>query len=522
MKTLKPQALWGLGIAGIPALISFFFYSPMLQGRLGLIDDHEYLRFLEVGGRNLLNIPAMLATTEVANFGETQRFRPASLTIKAFETVLHGTDGFQWYLWRVGFFVLMIFGLSLLGQKIIQRMTGLSTLWSAALGATFGLALAIAPAWLDIMTRLGPSEFYLAAGLVVLLWGSWYLLARNKDWLGGSLLAVGYALGVGSKENFLTALVPVLLILIIRFLQKGDLLPLALSGLLATSSAIYVALGFLPAISSAGSDVYGLTRSVSGALQVLFQVPQFWITLLASGLAAVIVLQKGSSAASIKVVTALLALSPLLLVGSESYFYQNSFFAGSYSPGRYGIVTELSTIIAVFMLGALGLSIRDRKTSSLKNIAVGVAAVAALVWTPQLTTALGYNAISKSNADFLNAQFSAIEQVSGQIPEGATGQLLYLVDEPYDYERIGATRQYFDWLSGEDPSYYMWTDFTNVEFDQVTFGLAEDLQVWSAEGNEGNKIRPLEELATESPLICVHFGAEPINSPCSQSFWVGG
>ena len=224
-----------------------------------------------------------------------------------------------------------------------------------------------------------------------------------------------------------------------------------------------------------------------------------------------------------KVLLALLSFSPLLIVLSESYFYQYSISAGgNFGPARYGVIAELTGILSLAFLGMAAFSLRTHPKSSLA-VPVSVAAIAGLILPlGQLGTSLGYREFSQANADYLNAQYQAIEQTANYIQEFSIEQVLYIVDEPYDYERISASRQYIEYLSDTESTYFLYTDFSRVQFDQFTLPLAESLQSWSEEGNSEWFLSPLDSLDQESSIICVHFGQNPDPLPCSQSQWIGG
>lgn len=514
----------GLGglAAGIPALFGFFLYSPMLGAKLGLIDDHEFIRFLSTGGRNISAIPAMLETSEIANFGETARFRPAYYSLRALGSVVHGTNGSQWFFFRILFFLLLLVAISLLVQKVSQRVFKLTDVPAAMLAAVTGLLIAGMASWQDIVTRLGPSELYLSLGLVITGWGLWYLATQKLQWLGSVLVTLGFSLAVGSKENSITLLGPLMLALLILFLFGSSKPALVVAAAISTLATTFTAAGFLPTVLSSGEDVYGASRSLSGALGAMVQLWPFWIS-LAVAVAGTVLSLRGQLGSSRKVLLALLSFSPLLIVLSESYFYQYSISAGgNFGPARYGVIAELTGILSLAFLGMAAFSLRTYPKSSLA-LPVAVAAIAGLILPlGQLGTSLGYRAFSQANAEYLNVQYQSIEQTANFIKETSIEQVLYIVDEPYDYERISASRQYIEYLSNTESTYFLYTDFSKVQFDQFTAPLAESLQSWSEEGNSEWFLSPLDSLDPESPLICVHFGQNPDPSPCAQSQWIGG
>ncbi|OJX66511.1 MAG: hypothetical protein BGO94_06490 [Micrococcales bacterium 72-143] len=76
-------------LAAVSFTTVFAFFGQLRHARLGLIDDHEILRFLGSDHRLLLwEIPSVLGTTELANWGEDGRFRPAYYFLRAVEVAL--------------------------------------------------------------------------------------------------------------------------------------------------------------------------------------------------------------------------------------------------------------------------------------------------------------------------------------------------------------------------------------------------------------------------------------------------
>lgn len=507
--------------AGVPALFGFYLYSPMLGAKLGLIDDHEFIRFLSVGSRDLTAIPAMLETSEVANFGETARFRPAYYSLRALGSVLHGTNGAQWYLFRVIFFLLLIVGLSLLIQKVASRAFKLSDTQATVLAAAAGLLIAGMAAWQDIVTRLGPSELYLSLGLLISGWGIWYLATKRLQFLGAVLISLGFSLAVGSKENTISLIAPLLLTMLLLWIAGSSKFALIAAGLVSISATAFTAAGFLPSVLSSGEDVYGASRSLSGALGAVFQLWPFWVALVV-GLVGILLALRTELPKLHKGLLSLLAFSPLLVTVSEAFFYQYSIVAGAFGPARYGVVTELTGILSLAFLAMAIIRIGSHPRSKLL-VPISIATAAGLlVPMGQLSNSFSYREFSEANASYLNAQFQSLAQTAELISASSIGQVLYIVDEPYDYERISASKQYIEYLSGAETKYFLYADFSKVQFDQFTLPLAESLQDWSGNGNADWEITALTSLNQEAATLCVHFGQTPDPSPCSESQWIGG
>lgn len=503
-----------------PAIYAFYVYSPMLAARLGLIDDHEFIRFLTIGGQNFAAIPSMLEGTEIGRFGETDRFRPAYYFFRAVGSVLHGTEGFQWYLVRILLFLAVVIAIAALVFVVSEKAFKLSAITSGLMAGSTGLLVAGMSSWNDIVTRLGPSELFVAWGLTVTAWGLWFLYTKKREWLGALLVALGFSLAVGSKENSISLIAPLAVALLLAVLQGGKLLWNLLAFAPSAAATLYTAMGFLPSVLSDGQDVYGQSRSIEGAFGAAVQIWQFWLALIVA-VVAIALGVKSSRSKIQKLLIAALGATPLFATFSESFFYQYSVSGGNFTPGRYAIVVELVGISSLVFIGLASFVLARSGLKALRPVAL---VTLAFTFFPlgQLAASGGYRAGAEANAQYLNAQFNALQSTANYLKEANVSQVLYLVDEPYDYERISASRQFIEYISGETRDYFLWTDFSRVQMDQFTLPLAEELQKWSAEGNQDWKLKPLDSIDNEAPLLCVHLGAEPQASPCSQSQWIGG
>lgn len=521
MKKIRQLNPLLLLVLAVPSAYALFLYSPMLGAKLGLIDDHEFISFLTVGGQSWSGLPTMLQNSEIAKFGEFERFRPAYAFFRAVGSILHGTDGFQWYLVRIGLFVAIIVALTALIYRLAVRYFDLDVKWAVSVAVIAGLMISSLSSWNDIVSRLGPSELYVVWGLVVTGWGLVFLFEKEKQALGAVLVALGFSLAVGSKENSISLIAPLLVALIFAGFRGASPALVSLAGLVSTGATIYTAMGFLPPILEDGQDVYGQSRSLGNAFLASFQLWPFWISLLLFAIGAFIALKSGLPTNQ-RLAAALLAGTPAFLVFSEAFFYQYSIASGVFSPSRYGVLVEMTGVLSLVCLTLFGTLGALAKRSALKGIALWAGIAVSLLPLGQVFTASSYRALAEQNANYLNAQYEAIESTASYLKAEDIKQILYIVDEPYDYERIDATKKYFKYLAGAERKYFLWTDFSEVQFDQFTSPLAEELQTWSKDGNPTWNIDPLDALDQDSQVLCVHFGASPDPSPCSSSQWIGG
>jgi hypothetical protein len=191
-------------IAVLVIALGFFaslcLIGGLAQSKLGLTDENDLPQY--VGARGTIGfseIPRVLVTTtEVGEFGLSQRFRPTYYLLRVTETALWGLDGRAWYRWRIVMFGVVI---AIMFWLYVQ-CTGL--IFGAALTA-YTLSFSM---WIDIWTRsTGPSEQYAALGTAVYALGVWFFVKRwlmcGKLTAACLMMAAGAVIAMGSKENML-------------------------------------------------------------------------------------------------------------------------------------------------------------------------------------------------------------------------------------------------------------------------------------------------------------------------------
>ena len=193
------RALLCLVVGGV---LSFWQLGPQRGAWWGLMDDGEALRFrAPATALALSDVPAVIASTEVGQFGTATRYRPVYYTVRVLEMWAWGASPARWYVARIVFF-----GLTLAGAAF--------ALWVLCGGwmAIAGLALLLGEwYWGDIWAHLGPAEQYAAMGTAALAIGV-ALARRGAGAAGLWMVAIGTAVAAGSKENFAVLMLPLLLV----------------------------------------------------------------------------------------------------------------------------------------------------------------------------------------------------------------------------------------------------------------------------------------------------------------------
>ncbi len=222
------------------AIFGFYLMGANFQAKLGIIDDHEIAWLLGPDGRVSIRefVPTLLKT-EVRQWGTYLRYRPSYYALRVAETALWKDKATLWYGTR---YVIFVVSMLLMYWILSNYVPGIVAY--AVIFYVFTM-----PFWPDLLTRLGPSEIYAVPASLIFAYG----ILKNRLWM----VAIGYAVCVGAKENFLV-LFPFLLAWIFckwkaKKLQKRDWLVT----LILTIYTTFIVTAILVATAKAGTDVYG-------------------------------------------------------------------------------------------------------------------------------------------------------------------------------------------------------------------------------------------------------------------------
>ena len=190
--------LWGmLIIAGL----GFWLFQGNFSAQWSPIDDHQLIFYIGPDGEMSLNeIPSLLLSTEIGQWGNSPRYRPSYFFVRLFEMWLWGDDLNCWYAARVAMFIASFCILFWLLRQ-----------WMGAFHAlVFVLITMGADYWGEIFARLGPAETYTVLGSALYALGFVQAVvtlrtapATSTKLSSSILMLAGAFLAIGSKENFL-------------------------------------------------------------------------------------------------------------------------------------------------------------------------------------------------------------------------------------------------------------------------------------------------------------------------------
>jgi len=516
----------------VACLSTWFYFSELLRGKLGLIDDHEYLSYL--GPDRVITwieFWDLLGQSEAGNWGVSTRFRPGYQFLRILQTKFFLGDASLWYSSRL---VLFAFALFLIGFAVWISAGKLLRSYRLSLGKALVIQTVVSVwamlsavslnSWSDILTRLGPSEIFVFVGLALMCFGLVAMRSSSKSWIWGATANVGFILAVSNKENAVLLLVPLMIFILIQI--PTDRFPKVNTFMLMLSVffGAWVASSVVVAVSRTGVDIYNEQRSISIMLQALVGNP---LTPLVALFAVVVPFfelvlnqlsdrqfQKSSSGLLYNLRThpiSLVAVSILTVYIGEHYFYQNSIVGGVFQPARYGMVTELTMVlislaVIILTLRAFGLLNKGLLPIGLKTLAAVLAI--GLIYSsmgPIFSAAANYPKISQGLVAQKIQQMSVIDSMAQTLAESPDMQVLIFADEPFDYERVYSLPIFLDFYSGRKVNFYLDTRIPDeLKPDAYFQGLANSLDKISLEG--GWKISPLGEFDIEKEVLCIYFG----------------
>ena len=238
---------------------SYYMLGDNLRAQWWIIDDHEIMRYLgEDGHLDFKDIPSKLLTeTEVGNFGGSPRYRPSYYFLRLLETALWGNYPKLFYL--TWFLILSFFFMVcwLITKETIGFIGGYF-FTAATMSFTY---------WIDIFSRLGSSETYAVLGISLFCLGFYRYLKEksfNTSFLTWSCIFWGAIISIGSKENLILLVIPVVWLLWDSFKKKRLTLIKLIICISIISFSAFIALSILLSISArGGQDVY--SNNVSGS-----------------------------------------------------------------------------------------------------------------------------------------------------------------------------------------------------------------------------------------------------------------
>jgi hypothetical protein len=539
-RSVVGAAAAGLGVVLVVALI--YLYGPMTSAKFGVIDDHQILSYFGTNKSvSIFDLPRILVTqTEVGSWGHTKRFRPVYFIFRILETAWHGLSPAAWYLTRIVILGAVAAGLGFAAFRAANAgsESRARQLCSLGVAALTGILVITLPASSDIVMRLGPSEIYVALGLMMLCVGigqAWLVRSRSWAWV---LTAIGAIIAIGSKEDGLIILPVIAAIYILRFPGGRARITAIGAGVIVLLFSAYVALGFLPAVAESGRDVYENSRSVGMFVHEL-QGNEF-VAIAAIALLVTFVsdtvLQRpaiGTARSGRNGFLAFLDRRPHAIVAAvcmyvvlaELYFYQSYFIDNSFTVARYGLLTELATTVAIAAAVAALVELILRGRLRIAAIAALIVVLALPPTVEQSVAAVqNYRAESTGISAQLDLQYAQIQRGVADVKRYPDSQVVIFVQSPWEGEpAVGLTS--FLRLDDHITSIFLRTTLpNNPAANNLEIVIVNELKRVAADGGweqNGWRVRPYVEYDPSHRTACFYFDTRPAKTEmCSVTYGI--
>ncbi len=502
-------------VLAVSLLFGYTLLRVNFSAQMGMIDDHEVVSFLGSDQKiYLVEMPQLLAKTEVGQIGHSLRFRPVYYTLRIVESMLWRDQATLWYGTRLAILTISL----AMGWYLLEPLIG-------GFGAASALLYIMAwDYWKDIWTRLGPSEIYAVPAVLLFLIGLINILRvkKVKAWHWAALL-VGFVVSVGSKENFFFLLIPLLLVIYKKWRTSSWHVRIFM--LLTLTFGLAVTVDLYWATHLAGSNFYHESLSLPARLKLAFvKTPKllYWyralpLLLVSSGIGVITyrIADKLQREKLRKIAKYLSWVVAMLMIGISTQV----FFYGDMWPSnnRYDfpgllMIQGVSLAAAVWAIFSLKVSGHTRLSMLVK----GILTVYLLIWTYQK----GYYPIkneAERNASRTNYFQAQLTQTRGLLDLHPDAAIIFVSNTPLAYEQIAAMRRYLLFYGYPDKMYFRYLG--NKETDSLYGALADSMQgisrMGGTRGDDSWGFLPTEQFPAND-CVALMFGEE-LNSECTKS-----
>jgi hypothetical protein len=262
-------------------MAGLYLLGDLLGAWFHSADDHNIANRLSRDPAGFSGWWDLWMNSEVANFGNSERYRPTLWGVQALEIVTFGANPGAMYAVRIVFFAVLLGALLFTLQQ--------TTNWMIA--AALGVYIANFSVWSDAFARsLVIPEAHAAAFFGVALIGITTAIQRLNSAQRADapvlVAAIGMAVAAGAKENFVFLAAPVLALIVYALFRHRLSWWVAAICFVMFASPAAVAWTIYNYVAAQGADFYGRDASPSTRLSVLatWAPPAFAITALMASL----------------------------------------------------------------------------------------------------------------------------------------------------------------------------------------------------------------------------------------------
>ncbi len=488
----------------------------MTKSQFGLIDDHMIISFLGSDKVYLFNDIVVYLKDFFSGYG-SDRYRPTYYLLKHTETFLFQADPSLWYASRIVMTSIAIFFISHTVSKISLSVAKNRSYFVPYILLVFTILVIINFEFVnDITTRLGPGESYLFPLTAIGLYAGYKSLVEDENIWAYALLCFIFLIGLGIKENFYIFIVPITYVYIkkIRYLTVPKRTSFSILYLITLSIFLWFMLGIVRNFLKTSSDIYGNSRSLGLFVATLMENRYFLYSILPLIL-LVLILVKNFVKQRVKKVNLnsyiFSAVLGVLILSSETFFYQNYIYNDKFGTPRYSTFSALA-----FSMISLTLIIRIQnevqnifQTSKFVNYIFQLKPYflvfsTILIITTNLSTLLNYRNTSFNNSLKLNKEMDSVRLGGAYLDKLKSSQINIVVNEPHHYEYLYSIAVFSRFYSNNESKIFA-TIQINVDALETGFKreLALGMMNWSTEGNPLNTISPTVLQNEKDKIICL-------------------
>jgi len=463
----------------LSSVLAILMFGVNIKAQWWVIDDHEIVYFL--GSDHVLKVNEiwgkLINNTEVAHYLHYPRFRPIYYTLRLLESWAWGAHPALWYAFRIFIFALFV---SFFWYLISQSA-------GSVIGGFIALYMATQMYWLDIISRLGPSESYAALGLVLFGLGTFIIYRSNKI-AGWWCILLGTIICAGSKENFLFLILP--LGHIVWDFYRRRQLNLTRIALSLGACAWILWIGFVVVVSARayGGDVYNNSVGIIARLHILIKLLERFDVIVLLFICVLLLFAKQifrikdlailEYAKETTIITVVLTL----IYVSQIFFYNGAWPTGTrYDfPGLLIWPIVFAVLLSFFYKITLTDSLSKFRTSLILLSALG----AFLLACSQLNNIREIRIKNDQNVDKTAAFSMKMEQLASLGTQHPGYVIIFQTDNPVsDYEPVFSYFWFLRFYGTQNPISFLWAGRKPEAYsNQFKAALARNLRDLSVYG----------------------------------------
>ncbi len=488
-KLVLPTARFnGLVILLASAAMVLSLHGPSLQAKWGVIDDHEIMNYLGQDGKlTMKEWSQFVSQSGALHPGVSLRYRPVYDIFRLTEVGLWDNNPQAWYIVRLTILSLFIATAWYITQSIIGFAGG-------GLLATYILT---ADYWKDIVARLGPSEVYVALGLLIFAFCTHRLLRIKPHWSQWLGIFIGFIIMIGAKENAVV-LAPLLFIPLVISYQKKSLSKLVLIlGGFGLLFAAFVGWAIITATMKSGQDVYAQATDASSRLSVAVlslktqQSKQLLVSLLVT---LVFFLYSSRKAKELQLTKPTLIFIGLQFACLVLFISQFVFYNGNWPDhNRYDFPGLLYLPVYFIGLVLFVKTLLEKSKLAPLHITVMIWAVyVGIICTIVMRGVVGTQVTIARNVAATTGYTARIKQLAAALKEKPNAPVILESANVWDYEPIYSFTVFLRAHGVSNSFYLKLNGYTSQTVNQgLEQNLAKELEAIEAEGNA--RFMPLKD-----------------------------